>query len=181
MLEGVGQWICPLGSSITIVQIGGGELVELHVFSSGSLSTLCVVHPMLVLAPTPFVVSSSPPSFKSMSISELELHTLSRGRGIEYEALNKLWLDSEFDVFVVTALSFVSMSFQWTAFPGFLGVPELMVRVGLRDGWHFLRWELISRSIPSVNLLSLSWSTRSSWDNCVYNVKQYYSSRMVLM
>ena len=137
MLEGVGQWICPSASSITIVQTGGREPVELHDFSPCSLSTLCVVHPTLVLfVPTSFVVfSCSPSSLNSMSISELELHTLSRGRGIEYETLKKLWLDSEFDVFVVGALSFVSMSFQCTTFPaGFLGVPELTLRVGLRDG-----------------------------------------------
>lgn len=70
-----------------------------------------MVHPMLVVVPILFVVSSSP-SFKSISTSELELHTLSRGRGIEYEAVNKLWFDSEFDAFVAATLSFVSMSFQ---------------------------------------------------------------------
>ncbi len=109
-----------MGSSITIVQTGGGESVKLHDSSPPlSLRILCLLASF-------FIDFSSSSSLKSRLISLFEVERVRVGRGMGQDAL-RLASDSELgglSVFVT-----VSMSFQCTAFPGFLGVPELTLRV----------------------------------------------------
>ena len=65
-------------------------------------------------------------------MSELELEIVTVGRERRF--------DSELGALEDVLSVFSSMSFQWTAFPGFLGVPELTLRIGLRGaGRSFLQ------------------------------------------
>ena len=128
--EGVWQWIKrPSGSSITIVQTGGEELVELHdSIRPLSLRILC-------LLPSFLSFDFSPSSFKRRLISLLEVESVTVGRGMD-----ALRFASDSSLGVLLSV-FVSMSSQCTTFPGFLGVPELTLRVhaGFSWGGHFFR------------------------------------------
>ena len=66
-----------------------------------------------------------------MFVSELELEMVTVGRESR--------LDSELGALDDVLSMFSSMSFQWTALLGFLGVPELMLRTGLREGGRSFR------------------------------------------
>jgi hypothetical protein len=86
----------------------------------------------------------------------LEVERVKVGRGIGQEALK---FASDFELEAISLIVAVSMSFQCTALPDFLGVPELTLRVQvgfIRGGHCFLKQELISKLIPSVRLFILS-------------------------
>lgn len=192
ILEGVWQFISPLsgssegvwqritwpsGSSITIVQTGRGESVKLQDSRPPlSLRILC-------LQASSFSFDFSPSSFKSKLISVLEVERVKVGRGIGQEALR---FASDLEIKALSLFDAVSMSFQCTALPGFLGVPELTLRVqaGFIWGEHcFLKQELISKLIPSVSLFILSWSAWSSSDNwvCVISKREWHSRSYLLL
>ena len=122
---------------MTIVQPGGGELVELHEVILLSLRIVwgAVASPTLV---DTLSVSFSPSllSLRSMLVSELEEEMVTVGR---VRGLRRFGSDSELGA-LMDATAATCMSFQCTTFPGFRGVPELTLRIGLSCvGRYFLQ------------------------------------------